>query len=211
MSLSARIQTIKDKLQTLKAKDPELLVFGAGDNPWYNIIGHHYLLHPMLTEAEIIQSETMIGLSLPEEYRAFLLQVGNGGAGPAWGMNQLTNSHPDEEFLKEYPDFCTMEFPYYNSYAEGILDVIAKDFTHRGEFHDPFGGYLKLANYGHNMSAILVVSGEQRGKMWLLDEGTSITPFYQNLPGRESGAGFLDWYENWLDEHLVEGAAKSQF
>ncbi|WP_239697144.1 SMI1/KNR4 family protein [Streptomyces sp. OspMP-M43] len=39
-----------------------------------------------LTQDELAELEAQIGVGLPEEYRAFLLYVGAGGAGPAHGL-----------------------------------------------------------------------------------------------------------------------------
>lgn len=211
MTTPERIKKISEKLQQLKTKDGKLEVFGAGDNPWYDMRGHHYDLNPVATEKEVVLAEKLLDIRFPEEYRQFIQLAGNGGAGPAWGLYELSNTHPDEEFLKDYPDFCSMEFPYDNEYAEAIMADIKKDITLRGPFDEAFGGFIKLSNYGHEMSAILITSGEQYGKIWLLDEGQSITPFFQDIKGREHGVGFLDWYENWLDEYLIPGAAQSQF
>ncbi len=73
------------------------------------------------------------------------------------------------------------------------------------------GGFIKLANYGHDVSAILITSGQPYAKFWLLGGNSSITPFYKNLNGREPGVGFLDWFENLLHENLVSGAPRAQF
>jgi hypothetical protein len=211
MDIQQRIELIKTKLEKVKAKDTRLEVFGAGDNPWYNMEGHHYILNPPLAEEEIEKTEKYLDIEFPEEYREFLKWAGNGGAGPAWGLYKLYSTYADEEFMKEYPDFCSMDFPYENSFAEDVYKVLKEDYYHRVEMDDPFGGFIKLANYGHDMSAILIVSGEQRGKMWLLDEGTTITPFFQDDKGRGHGVSFLDWYENWLDEQLDPNARPTQF
>ncbi|NOT76255.1 MAG: SMI1/KNR4 family protein [Cyclobacteriaceae bacterium] len=210
MKISDRIQLLKTKLEAQRKKDTKLEVFGAGDNPYYRMEGHHYKLNKPLTEKEIEATEKLIGVVLPEEYREFLKLAGDGGAGPAWGIFELKDAHPDKAFLKEYPDFCSMEFPYDNVYADAIMEDIKDDLSLRGPFDDPFGGFIKLANYGHDLSAILITSGEQYGKMWMLDENQSITPFYQNIKDREASVGFLDWYENWLDETLPD-APQPQF
>lgn len=211
MDTTTRINSILARIAELKAKDTELSNFGAGDNPYYGITGHHYTLHPPLSEEEIAAAEKKIDVPLPEEYRAFLKLAGNGGAGPAWGLFTLENTYPGDEMLNEYPDFCSMEFPYEDSYAEGAYAVLSKDFHHRGPFDEPFGGYVQLANYGHDMTAILIVSGQQRGKLWMMEQGVSLTPFVQQRDGKTTGVGFLDWYDNWLNEYLVPGSQPSQF
>lgn len=206
MNTAERLVKIKEKLETLKNKDKEMKVFGAGDDQFFGTIGHHYEMHPVLSEEEVLQEEKKLGIKLPEEYREFLLKIGNGGAGPEWGLFKLENTHPDDEMLKEYPDFCSMECSYADDYANGIKAHLDKDPTYL-EPVEPFGGYLKLADYGHGMCAYMVVGGDQQiGKIWFMleDGGTmQIAPAYQKVAGRDWQASFLDWYENWLDDSLA--------
>jgi len=49
-------------------------------------------LGPCLSETEVQTFEAHHGVQLPEEYRCFLLEVGNGGAGPLEGLLPLAES-----------------------------------------------------------------------------------------------------------------------
>jgi hypothetical protein len=53
-------------------------VFGA--------LGYKWVVEEPLTRGELAELEAQTGVRLPEEYRAFLLHVGAGGAGPAYGL-----------------------------------------------------------------------------------------------------------------------------
>jgi len=207
MKYLKRLEEIKAKLADLKTKDQEMKVFGAGDDAFFGMIGHHYELNPVLSEQEIEAEEKKLGIKLPEEYREFLLEVGDGGAGPEWGLFKLDNTHPNDEFLAKYPDFCSMDCSYGDDYAIGIKGQVDKD-PYYTEKVEPFGGYLKLADYGHGRTAYMVVGGDQQvGKIWFLDEDGPdpyIVPAIQNIPGRDWQVTFLDWFENWLDDSLAE-------
>jgi len=50
---------------------------------------HQYRLNPVLDEQAILTFEKRHNVRLPEDYRAFLLHVGNGGAGPYCGVLPL--------------------------------------------------------------------------------------------------------------------------
>ena len=55
----------------------------------YEAKAHGYLLHPRLSEAEAISVEARLGVRLPAEYREFVTLVGDGGAGPGFGLHSL--------------------------------------------------------------------------------------------------------------------------
>ena len=65
-------------LEQAKAKDPDFVRFGA--------YSHRYKLFPPAREETIQRFEAQEGIRLPEEYRDFQLFVGNGGAGPYYGL-----------------------------------------------------------------------------------------------------------------------------
>jgi len=209
MTLKARITTVQDKLQQLAAKDKKMSIFGAGDDKFFGTEGHHYALNSALSEAEIVKIEKKLGIKFPKDYREFLKVIGDGGAGPSWGLFKVERSYPSDDFLKQYPEFCSMECPYGDDYANGIKAQMAEDGDYM-EKVDAFGGYIKLSDYGHEMTAILIVSGQQTGKMWFLNEedGMEIAPMVQNIEGRDWQVSFLDWYENWLDDSWEELNAK---
>src|SRR5262249_20815588 len=59
---------------------------------------------------------------------------------------------------------------------------------------DPEDGFIELSNVRAHYSQCLVVTGKNRGKVWLLmlqEPGIMVT-----------GRTFLDWYERWLDGEL---------
>ena len=80
MARTAQPSWVKHILKLLgqaKAKDPDLARFGA--------YSHQYKLAAPAGEEAIQEFEKQQGIRLPEEYRDFLMLVGNGGAGPYYG------------------------------------------------------------------------------------------------------------------------------
>lgn len=205
MTIQKRLEAIKSKLADLKVQDKEMKVWGAGDDLFFRTIGHHYDLKPVVSEAEMVAIEKKLGITVPEEMRAFYTQVGNGGAGPAWGLFQLEYTFPEEEFLKDYPQFCSMTCDYGDDYANGIKGQLDKDPRYM-EKVEGFGGFLKLADYGHGMTAYMVVGGDQQvGKMWfLLEDGDVLQIAPMVKKGEDWQMSFLDWYEGWLEDCFKE-------
>ncbi|WP_369171032.1 SMI1/KNR4 family protein [Streptomyces sp. R28] len=78
---------VRERVQALARADEAREVFGAWDR--YGGVGHHFWLADPLSEAEVAEAEAQWGISLPVEYRAFLLEVGAGGAGPGYGLTTL--------------------------------------------------------------------------------------------------------------------------
>lgn len=59
---------------------------------------HLHILRPVLPLEELETWEEQAKLSVPEDYRAYLTQLGNGGAGPAYGLPPFRP--PDAELLR---------------------------------------------------------------------------------------------------------------
>ena len=74
-------------LEQAKAKDPDFERFGA--------YSHQYRLAAPASEEQILKFEEQQGIRLPEEYRDFLLHVGNGGAGPYYGLDGIRDLGDD--------------------------------------------------------------------------------------------------------------------
>src|SRR5690348_15289150 len=72
------VDTLKQRVADLGKLDVHRKVFGAGS--------HQYGFAKPYPEAELASFEKRIGITLPEDYRAFITQIGNGGAGPSYGV-----------------------------------------------------------------------------------------------------------------------------
>src|SRR5690349_2207322 len=70
--------TVLRLLGELDRRDRRHRVFGSGS--------HQYRLNPSLPVAVIEAFEERHGVSLPEDYRHFLAEIGDGGAGPYYGV-----------------------------------------------------------------------------------------------------------------------------
>ncbi len=84
---------LRKQLKRAGEKDSDFSRFGAD--------GHKYQLEPPALKETIAAFEARFGVSLPEGYRNFLLWMGNGGAGPFYGLYSLGASEPCQ--LPDYP------------------------------------------------------------------------------------------------------------
>ena len=77
----------------------------AGEADWdlsrFGTDQHKYQLKPPASEEAVAAFEARFHVSLPEGYRDFLLWMGNGGAGPFYGLYRLGEAKPGQ--LPDYP------------------------------------------------------------------------------------------------------------
>ena len=198
MVANPRIAGLPGKLKEAKARDS--WPFGAEQ--------HCFRLEPVLTEPQVVDFEARWRIQLPAEYCAFITQVGNGGAGPAYGLFPL-----EEAVSYRGPnvpaDFLASPFPYqklYNPYEDPKLSEywekarkgqVSKEEYEIRKFKE-VTGTLVLCHEGCGYLHLLVVTGAARGQMWL--DATVSDGGYVPLD-----VGFLDWYEQWLDNSLAGG------
>src|SRR3954471_3790250 len=81
------------RLADLDRRDRRRRVFGAS--------AHDYKLDPPLPVAVIEAFEGRYGLSLPEDYRHFITEIGNGGAGPYYGVLPFGKDDDDRDWADD--------------------------------------------------------------------------------------------------------------
>lgn len=203
MKTSSKIESIILKLSQLKELDSKKDVFGA--------TSHMYSINGAKTEAELQAFEQRNGIKLPEDYRMFLLKIGDGGAGPYYGLETLENSlYVDLDYKRE-DDQLDPSKPFmlsepWNMTFEGDLSSEQK----RNEFQEAYShnrwvnGLLRICNYGCGVSLNLVVNGAEYGNIWVDDRGNDGGIYPDAYFGQKDRTQFLNWYELWLDISIKE-------
>lgn len=221
-SQSDFIDVIRRGLATLAASDGERRVFGSGS--------HSYKLNPPLSEEVVMQFERQWRCELPEEYRCFLRELGDGGAGPYYGVFPLGRAHLGSE-LVSFADWgfdLSKPFPHTEAWNDDwLMDEGApqrEDFSNEDDYEaaleewreseaaqaaedayfDAYGtgtGSIPLCHRGCGFRDWLIVSGPERGNVW-----------YDMAPDRlgvepiatqgRSRVTFAEWYLEWLQESL---------
>ncbi|MFW0736237.1 SMI1/KNR4 family protein [Flavobacterium sp. T12S277] len=199
-----QIERIKRKLLLAKNADKGLKVFGADS--------HKYTIGKTVNADQIIRFETEYNLELPDDYKAFLLHIANGGisyqdsaAGPSYGifplgknLEEFVNSNP-ENCLKQdcsiYPKISDEFWAELTQNIEENDDISQEDFD--AELGKMFGGILPIASQGCSYYYGLVLNGEFKGRVVNID-------IDRQKPYFVFESGFLDWYERWLDEIIPE-------
>src|SRR5512133_1044114 len=99
--MSASINNISVKLSKLKQLDTSFKIFGS--------IVHQYKIGPLITSNKMIEIEKKIGVTLPDGYRSFVMGIGNGGAGPYYGIYEFGDALNKSQ--KWLGDLLTQECP----------------------------------------------------------------------------------------------------
>ena len=208
--MKEQLQRIQQKLAQAKAADKDLEVFGASS--------HKYHLNPPVSEAEVLAFEEKYGVSLPEDYRAFVQTIGNANAqkletmaGPYYGLYAFGTQVDDllyegsEIYLKApcalSPDMTQEEWedlsdPLLTDEEEEDEEegyVIEVEDNYIEECGKVFGGLLPLGSQGCTYYHALVLNGKYAGRVVNVDLDLAQPKFAFET-------NFLDWYERYLDE-----------
>ncbi|HEU4880609.1 MAG TPA: SMI1/KNR4 family protein [Longimicrobium sp.] len=195
----AALDRIADKVR--RAREMDLRPFGAET-------GGIPPLDPPLAEDEVAAVEARLGVTMPEEYRGFITRVGNGGAGPAYGLFALERALRVSK-LDEHPELLATPFPHVEAYnPDKDPEVLAFwNRADRGEVSEEeadahalreAAGTLALCDEGCGYIHLLVVTGPARGTMWIDSRGADAGFIPLDVT-------FLQWYERWIDDVLAGG------
>lgn len=124
------------KLQQLRDADPDCRLYGARD--------HYYCLGPQLTPAWLEWLEEHYQVRLPGDYREFLMEVGNGGAGPCAGLQRFGYLQRPEDVPVSYGTGIL----HRTATRSGALIETEERYTPAGSAADPFAELYYAAMVG---------------------------------------------------------------
>lgn len=172
---------LKQKLAQLETLDKMQQLFGASS--------HRYQLRPVVTEADVISAETKLGITLPQQLRSFYLHMGNGGAGPHYGIKQL------DDIYQYQPNDPYRGMAHYRELAKtkGQVWENNKGGSYYELDHKWLEGLLGIIEIGCGHVTCIISAGDNIGKIVRL-----------SLEGKvaDSQYDFITCYTDWLDENL---------
>ena len=180
------MKNIQQQLEKLRALDSNESIFGSNT--------HHYQLNPTLSQNEIEHFEQQHNIVLPKDYKDFLLTIGNGGAGPNYGLFKLNEFFTGRHYGSDIniPDtFLSTPFPFSQKrpyfYTDESDETLVKELF----------GSITLSHEGCGYYNMLIVTGDAAGTVWIdaccSDGGMHL--IFDN---------FTDWYLNWLERSIAE-------
>lgn len=189
---------IKDLVEKAGNTDTKREVFGAGK--------HQYRLNPVLSIETVGEYEEKHHVKLPEEYVFFLTKVGNGGAGPYYGLYPLEKLEMYNEYAKVSGSQAWIdEALTKDSWALKMnkLDE-ADDETYERLMKEACGGFNVIGTQGCTYDNLLLNNGSEEGKIVYFD--WNLEP--ENAPYL-TGMTFLDWYEKYFLEIIEKSGVTS--
>ena len=136
------------------------------------------------------------GVVLPEPYRSFVATIGDGfhSGPPYYGLMPLGMLPPDwgagrpeRQLSKPFP--LTGRWICEGDEAPELDDEISPVYDH---------GSLVLGTDGCGMYWHLIITGEHRGHIYLIDE-MGATPFGAEFGPTTATPGFAGWVSHWAD------------
>ena len=174
----SRIKSNHDRIQALPL-GRLARVFGSGK--------HKFLLNPVASSVDVDALEKKYSFMLPEEYKRFILEIGDGGAGPFYGLKQRFVTFGASLRAEEAKAYCLPSV--YTSDQE----VPASDEESDTHAH----GNMLLFEVGCGSDGVLVLNGPMSGKVCVTDYGYTPHHFW-------SPPDFLDLYESWQSAVLSD-------
>lgn len=183
---------------------------------------HGFQLNPVLSESEVSAFEKSHSITLPRDYRQFLMDIGNGGAGPYYGvfpLGMMDHGH-DLSLWKEGDGFIgnlSKPFPLKESWNDlSALPNPDLEGTNPLEYQRLFAAWEKdhfdphlldgafpICHMGCALRVWLIVTGEQAGRLWR-DGRTDDSGLSPVLRKDGQAATFSTWYLDWLEEPLLK-------
>lgn len=144
---------------------------------------------------------------LPGGYTAFLTKIGNGGAGPYYGLERLEDALFDDLDYKRPESLLNPAKPFLHTaawnqafkptvnYEENEEEYEKQRIEFEEKYFDrqQMNGVIAICNFGC-----------EYGNIWTDDRSSDygIHPSYEL--GNKDKISFMDWYELWLKKSLNE-------
>jgi hypothetical protein len=206
---------VRERVEALAGQSGATEVFGAS--------AHGFTLEAPLTQEQLLDWETRVGVTLPVQYRSFLTEVAATGAGPYYGLLGFRVSdgiahwggdrwrgpeqlnlrvvfpHLDEfqpVMWDTLPELEEKQFPTPADHAEAVRQRAELVQTLKDREETDTYGTIPVSHQGCGYYDLLVVNGPDAGHIWF-DGRAADGPISPHID--DTGRVTFDrWYLTWL-------------
>ena len=141
-----------------------------------------------LEESNLEAFEKKHQVILPTGFRNYLLQIGNGGLGPDYGIYPMPSTQNLEGINQPWVDPNAYNAMGEDDFGTSLGQTLIKASRK---------GILYISDRGGGFSTFLVITGPNSGEVWydktVTDEGFAL-----------AAEDFLLWYEDWVDRSIED-------
>ena len=200
-----RREEVERILEQARRMDPQLEMFGVSE--------HQYRLGAPVDLTFVRSIEEKYHFRFPEDYVQFITEVGDGGAGPGYGLYPFSYYCTEAESAKEanarekylhrlgrelrllpiepewLEDFCISQEKKRKN-PEKYFRGSSESFNwHNGVLYGPYG-FFHLGTHGCWRDFGLVTAGERYGQVFIYDTEGAF---------ELAASSFQAFYQDWLD------------
>jgi len=185
------IEELKFWVAKAKEADPEFKIFGSKK--------HKYTFNDPVSLNEVREFEKKYEIKLPENYVRVLTEVGNGGAGPYYGLyplKEIINFQSDSIINKIGAEETIIDDTLTpEKWCEMIekLEAAEDDDEYDTLFQKLFANSIVVGTQGCTFDSLLMCSGSEHNKIinidWNLDK--DIIPYFSHMTFEEWLLGFF--------------------
>ena len=218
LELNFTKESIHFYLKELELRDSSRSVFGSNS--------HDYQLLPPLDIQVISDFESKKNIVLPLDYKYFISEIGNGGAGPKYGLFPFHMHHSGHDLVDWKEDFdvgdLAKHFPHKDAWNLPALfweqepdpspDISDEEEDEMNEIWqqklienywrtDLINGSIPICDLGCASLHLLVITGERKGSVWA-DERADCKGIIPLKDKNDEPLTFSSWYLKWLRNSL---------
>jgi len=177
---------------------------------------HKFALKKPLALSEIARFERQYNVQLPADYKDFLANIGNGGAGPYYGIFELGKMDGIGTALQSWSEnngiIGTLAEAFPLTVAWNDVAAMPAEAEPGSEELETFerwywdssrvNGAMPICHLGCAQRIWLVLTGAEAGHLWR-DDRTDYGGLYPVTLADGARATFSSWYRHWLENPLV--------
>lgn len=198
-------QYLRELIEEAGRVDAGRKIFGAEK--------HQYRINPVVNMAEIRRAEEERHVKFPEEYVFYLTRVGNGGAGPYYGLYPFEKVLAGDRnpYLGQILEQTVTTQLTKEQWREHMhkLDELGESFETDADYEEYqsklFSNMTPIGTQGCTYDNMLMLSGGDADRIMYIDWNME-----EDGPPFDTGMTFLEWMEGYFQD-IIDGCQMGSY